>query len=238
MKMNLSSDTDLLFLITLGDEDALAALYDRYCGVLLGLLLRILHQRSEAEDILQEVFLQVWQRAANFDVTRGKPFTWLVTLTRSRAIDRLRSLRSRLATGEKAAAEIFNFNQASDPCQDASNAVQNAVVRRALKRLPETERHLLLLAYFAGLTQSEIAEKTGTPLGTVKSRIRAGMRKLRESLSSLDPQNHKTAENDHLQASGRQPSPSNNWLSIAQRFGAAEPAHPASSATIFYHSER
>jgi RNA polymerase sigma-70 factor, ECF subfamily len=177
-----ASDVKLLHAIARGDEGALARLYDAYRVILFGLLVRILNSREEAEDILQEVFLQVWRRAGDFDEKRGRPFTWLVTLTRSRAIDRLRLLaaRQRLA----AAAERDQPDQASDAFSDTVRSGQREIVRQALAELPEEQRHTLMLAYFEGLTQSEIASKLGAPLGTVKTRMRSGMIKLRALLGT------------------------------------------------------
>ena len=178
------SDVELLHAIARGDEGALARLYDAYRVILFGLLLRILNSREEAEDILQEVFVQVWQRAKDFDEKRGRPFTWLVTLARSRAIDRLRLLaaRQRLATG--AAQEQEQTEEVSDALTDAVRAEQQTVVRRALAELPEDQRQTLMLAYFDGLTQSEIASRLNAPLGTVKTRMRSGMIKLRALLGT------------------------------------------------------
>jgi RNA polymerase sigma-70 factor, ECF subfamily len=176
------SDVELLHAVARGDEAALARLYDGYRVILFGLLVRILSSREEAEDILQEVFIQVWRRAKDFDEKRGRPFTWLVTLTRSRAIDRLRQLgaRQRLVTG--AAQE--QTEGISDALSDTIKGSQKEMVHRALAELPEEQRHTLLLAYFEGLTQSEIAKKLGAPLGTVKTRMRSGMIKLRALLGA------------------------------------------------------
>lgn len=179
-----ASDVELLQAVARGDEAALARLYDAYRVILFGLLVRILNSREEAEDVLQEVFVQVWRRAKDFDEKRGKPFTWLVTLTRSRAIDRLRLLgaRQRLVAG--AAQDQDETEQVSDALTDAVRAEQRTVVRRALAELPEEQRHTLVLAYFDGLTQSEIASKLNAPLGTIKTRMRSGMIKLRALLGS------------------------------------------------------
>lgn len=175
-----TTDIEVLRAIAGGDEHALSALYDRYRLILFGLILRILHSQQEAEDVLQEVFLQVWRRASSFDETRGRPFTWLVTLARSRAIDRLRSLGSRERTAQEAARAVPD--SISDAADDAVKSEQGEIVREALRELPEEQRRTLLLAYFEGLTQSEIAERLNTPLGTVKTRMRSGMMKLRELL--------------------------------------------------------
>jgi RNA polymerase sigma-70 factor (ECF subfamily) len=173
-------DVELLSAIARGDEQALASLYDRYRLILFGLILRILHSRAEAEDVLQEVFLQVWQKAADFNQARGRPFTWLVTLARSRAIDRLRSLgaRERLAT----ASAREETEEVGDAVTDAILSERGEVLRDALSELPAEQRQVLLLAYFDGFTQTEIAERTGSPLGTVKTRMRSGMGRLRALL--------------------------------------------------------
>ncbi len=177
-----TTDADLLRAIAQRDDQALAAFYDRYRLILFGLLVRILNSREEAEDILQEVFIQVWKRAADFDEDRGKAFTWLVTLARSRAIDRLRQLsaRERLATATAQEAPP----EASDAVQHAYQAEQKEIVAEALAEIPEDQRQTLLLAYFDGLTQTEIATQLKTPLGTVKTRMRSGMIKLREVLGN------------------------------------------------------
>jgi RNA polymerase sigma-70 factor (ECF subfamily) len=175
------ADVELLKAIARGDEQALAQLYDNYCVILFGLLVRILNSREEAEDVLQEVFLQVWRRAGDFDETRGKPFTWLVTLARSRGIDRLRSLGARDRVAQASLREASE--EVSDAASDTFRSEQRELVTSALAQLPDEQKGPLVLAYFDGLTQSEIASKLGAPLGTVKTRMRAGMMKLREQLT-------------------------------------------------------
>ncbi len=174
------TDVDLLHAVARRDERALGSLYDRYRVILFGILARILNSREEAEDVLQEVFFQVWRRAADFDEQRGRPFTWLVTLARSRAIDRLRQLAARQRVAESAARS--SSDETSDAVADTLHAEQKEIVQRALAQLPEEQKRTLMLAYFEGLTQSEIATKLSTPLGTVKTRMRSGMIKLRELL--------------------------------------------------------
>jgi RNA polymerase sigma-70 factor (ECF subfamily) len=177
-----ASDVELLHAVARGDETALARLYDQYRVILFGLLVRILGSREEAEDILQDVFIQVWRRAGDFDEKRGKPFTWLVTLARSRAIDRLRLLGSRRRLAESAAKD--EADEVSDALSDTIQSGEREIVQRALAELPEEQKQALVLAYYDGLTQSEIASRLGTPLGTVKTRMRSGMAKLRGLLAN------------------------------------------------------
>lgn len=167
-----------------GDERAFASLYDKYSSILFGLLLRILHSRAEAEDVLQEVFLQVWQQAHSFDAARGRAFTWLVTLARSRAIDRLRALDSRERAALRSAVDAPpQGERVSEGADDATLRSERAeVVRGALAELSEEQRQVLLLAYLEGMSQSEIAAAKGQPLGTVKTRTRAGLKRLSELL--------------------------------------------------------
>ena len=174
------SDDELLSAIARGDEEALAAIYDRYRLILFGLMLRILNDRPEAEDALQETFVQVWRRARDFDPARGRVFTWLVTIARSRALDRLRALGSKARIADQAAQSAPN--EVGDAAADALLSERARIVRGALAELPDEQRRALLLAYFEGLTQTEIADRLGEPLGTVKTRIRLGVFKLRELL--------------------------------------------------------
>lgn len=175
------SDAELLRAITNGDENALAFLYDRYRTILFSVILRIVYSREEAEDVLQEVFLQVWNKARDYNESRGKVFTWLVTLARSRAIDRLRSLGVREKAVDEATRETLDV--VSDAEIDAIHAEKKERVERVLSELPEEQRRVLLMAYFEGRSQSEIAEALNTPLGTVKTRMRSGMNRIRELFS-------------------------------------------------------
>jgi RNA polymerase sigma-70 factor, ECF subfamily len=178
-----AEDAQMLRAVARGDEPAFARVYDRYGPILFGLLLRILRSRAEAEDVLQEVFLQVWQRAHSFDPERGRAFTWLVTLARSRAIDRLRASDSRERTARASAEEAAPETISDEWAETAAVRAERAeAVRQALAELPEEQRQVLLLAYLEGMSQSEIAAAKNQPLGTVKTRTRAALRKLGESL--------------------------------------------------------
>ena len=179
-----AEDAELLRAVARGDEAAFARVYDRYSAILLGLMLRILRSRPEAEDVLQEVFLQVWQQARAFDPARGRAFTWLATLARSRAIDRLRAVDSRERAAQRSAED--GQPTAEEPRaradEEAIRAERAEAVRAALAELPEEQRQVLVLAYLDGMSQSEIAAAKNQPLGTVKTRTRAGLRKLSDAL--------------------------------------------------------
>ena len=161
------------------DPTAVAELYDSYSRLLFGLILRIVKDRSEAEEVLQEVFVQVWTRAHTYNTSLGSPAGWLVGIARNRAIDRLRAK----AVRDRAALEAVPETAASDdPETHATIVERRRTVQRALDALPPEQRELIQQAYFLGLTQSELAERYGLPLGTVKTRIRSGLIALRGNL--------------------------------------------------------
>lgn len=165
--------------------DALAALYDRYAPTLLALILRVLGDRAEAEEVLQEVFIHVWNRGDRYDPARSSVSTWLVLVARSRAIDRLRSRRVVERTAEAAALEDPTpVHRSPDGVDNVFMQERRERVRRELAELPPEQRQVLELAFYGGLTQSEIASRTGIPLGTVKTRTLLAMKKLRQALRS------------------------------------------------------
>jgi RNA polymerase sigma-70 factor (ECF subfamily) len=176
------TDIALLDRIVARDEQAIAELYDRHHRLLFGLILRILRDRGEAEEVLQEVFVLVWTRAETYNVALGSPAAWLVRIARNRGIDRLRANNVRIRAVEWAAP----LPVAEDsPEVRAALSEQQRVVACALESLPQDQRVLIEQAYFLGLTQSELAERFNLPLGTVKTRIRTGMMALREQLSQV-----------------------------------------------------
>ncbi|HUO86022.1 MAG TPA: sigma-70 family RNA polymerase sigma factor [Thermoanaerobaculia bacterium] len=178
-----AGDGDLMRRLVARDEGALAALYDRYSGTLLALAVRILGDESEAEEILQEVFVHAWHHAERYEPERASVSTWLVLLARSRAIDRLRSRQSGERTAVASAREVPLHESAA-----GVHRVQDDERRRRVKaemaRLPPEQRRILELAYYGGLSQTEIAETEGLPLGTVKTRTLLAMRKLRNALGA------------------------------------------------------
>ena len=178
------ADIALLDRIVARDERAVAELYDAHSRLLYGLILRILRDRSEAEEVLQEVYVLVWTRAETYNVSLGSPVAWLVRIARNRAIDRLRANSVRLRAVESAPLPEA---AASPETQAAASEQQRAVVR-ALEALPPDQRLLIEHAYFEGLTQSELADRFKLPLGTVKTRIRSGMIALRQHLSQMAEQ--------------------------------------------------
>lgn len=166
-----------------GESAAFDALYDRYAGQLYGLLLRILGNADDAQDVLQDSFVQAFKNAHRFDPSRGSEAAWLISIARSRGIDRLRARRVRSDRETDAGAEI---SRRMTPVESGGEALlqteQRRNVRGALATLPEPQRVALELAYFEGLSQSEIAQRLGEPLGTIKTRMQLGMKKLREQL--------------------------------------------------------
>jgi len=169
-----------------GDEQALGALYDRWSSVVQSLVQYIVRDPAEAEDVVEETFWQAWRQAGRYQAARGGVSTWLLTIARSRALDRLRALRRRRAELVPL-AELADVvaSEAPTPAVAAELRERAAMVAGALRELPAEQRQALELAYFSGLSQSEIAERTGQPLGTIKTRMRLAMQKLRGRLAVL-----------------------------------------------------
>jgi RNA polymerase sigma factor (sigma-70 family) len=176
------SDEALLLLVARGDDEAVAALYDRYGRIAYGLALRILRDSSLAQDAVQDAFLATWRTAASFDPRRGKASTWLLTLVHRRAVDVVRREERRRADPIDDAPVAV----AASTAEEAWVREQRRAVQGALAELPSDQREALELAYYGGLTQSELAERLDVPLGTVKSRMFTGLAKLRELLDVLE----------------------------------------------------
>lgn len=171
-----------------GNKDALKKLYNRFNRILFGMIVKILRDREEAEDLLQEVFVQAWNRSDQYDEDRGSVYTFLATMARNKAIDKTRSraFKNRQKDNYIINDDEYSFDLSEDhpnPEEKIELTERAITVRRALARLDEKERQVLYISYFHGLSQSEISEKIDIPLGTVKYRMRQGMIKLREMLS-------------------------------------------------------
>ncbi len=182
------TDEQLMARVAAGELRALEAVYDRYANLVFSVGVRVLHDRQLAEDVTQEVFLRLWRRPASFDPERGRFVTWLMSVTRNRALDEWRrTARRRRVEGieDGDASPLASGDRSGDPQLGLAVAELRRTVREAMTRLPPSQRRVLELAYFGGLTQTEIAERTGDPLGTVKTRVRLGMRKLRELLADV-----------------------------------------------------
>ncbi len=170
------NDEALIGAIRSGDHQAMAELYDRYSGVVYAVALRVLGDSGAAEDVLQEIFMQVWRNPASFQAGRGNLAPWLAVITRNRAVDVLRKRRPQTEITENILS--IEPDLASDA--DRGRAVEK--VRAVLKDMPTAQRSAMEMAYFEGYSHSEISEKTGEPLGTIKTRIRAGLMTLRKAV--------------------------------------------------------
>ncbi len=168
-----------------GEQSALTELYDTTSRFVFGLVLRILRDRDTAEEVLLDVYTQVWRQSAAYDVTRGAPLAWLMTIARSRAIDRLRSRRTIEQRNEPLAAMDDAGTMAPSPEASAVALERQRLVRRALEALSPEQREVIELAYYSGMSHSEIALQLDQPLGTVKTRTRLGMMKLRDMLKAV-----------------------------------------------------
>jgi RNA polymerase sigma-70 factor, ECF subfamily len=182
---DLDAEIDLLRKIGQGDRASFERFYDRFSSMLFTIAYRVLNNREAAEDVLQDVFVQIWEKAPLYDPSRGKPITWAVTLTRNKAIDRLRSMQRRARLRDDLQRESHTLDQADERTSvDAAAAGEHGqILRDALALLGPDQREALELAFFQSLTQSEIADRLGEPLGTIKARIRRGLAKLRELIS-------------------------------------------------------
>lgn len=186
-QISVRSNSDLNSLlaeIAAGSQQAMTSIYDRSNKVVFGLLLRILNDHATAEEVLLDVYMQIWRQAKTYDVNRGSPLAWILTIARSRAIDRLRSNRSEWQRRDSFDGLAERTRDKHDVEKAAEISEIRHLMRRALETLPDEQREVIEFAYYAGLSQSEIALKLNQPLGTVKTRTRLGMMKLREVLQA------------------------------------------------------
>lgn len=183
-----ASAATLLPSVARGSVSAFEEFYDRYAPTVYALLLRILANTDDAQEVLQETFVKAWTSAKMFDSVRGSEIAWLISIARSRGIDRLRSRKIRNTREDEAGREVSIRSSFVDHTTGADRAIQSEeqrAVRSALAELPEPQRVALELAYFEGLSQTEIAARLDEPLGTIKTRMQLGMKKLRERLQAF-----------------------------------------------------
>jgi RNA polymerase sigma-70 factor (ECF subfamily) len=180
------SDEELMRRLFHKDKRAFEAIFDRYGDLVYSTALRVLRDAHLAQDVSQEIFVRLWRKPESYVAERGRFLTWLISVTRNRAVDEIRSrgrrLRHETASPEEQEREI-PAGEANDPALNAQLAEQARTVRAALAELPPEQRQVIELAYFGGLTQQEISDRLDQPLGTVKTRIRLGMQKLRAALA-------------------------------------------------------
>jgi RNA polymerase sigma-70 factor, ECF subfamily len=179
-------DIALLSRIAARDRDAFASFYDQYSTLLFSIASKILNDSAEAEDVLQDTFVQIWEKAGSFNSNLGQPISWAVTLVRNRAIDRIRASQRRILLAKEAGVEFAVATKPSETANEAVNGQEKAkLIHSAMVDLPAEQRRAIELAFFSGLTQNEISEKLQEPLGTVKARIRRGLLKLRDQLKGV-----------------------------------------------------
>jgi RNA polymerase sigma-70 factor (ECF subfamily) len=178
----LEAEIELLERVGQGDTRSFEKLYDRLSGVLFSTAYRVLNNQVATEDVLQDVFIQIWDKAPLYNPALGKPLTWAMTLTRNKAIDRLRSTqrRNRLQENAQSESEILEQFDDRSSFEAVASAESGNMVRRAVAKLSKDQRQVIELAFFSSMTQTEIAKRLKLPLGTIKARIRRGMLKLRD----------------------------------------------------------
>ncbi len=181
-------DETLMARIQEREPEALAALYDRYSGILKSLIMGVIHNDAEADDLLQEIYMEIWNQAAHYSAQKGKPLGWIVTLTRRRSIDRLRKKQAyaraeeRLQNETEQQPEAWVHNSTED---DIEVSDTRRLIMGILKNLPPAQREAIDMAFYHGMSQREIAAKTGIPLGTIKTRLELGLKKISEALRGM-----------------------------------------------------
>lgn len=180
------TDEELIAALGRGDPEALGLLYDRYRRLAMAVAFRILNDTTAAEDALQDAFLQVWRNNSSFRPDRGSVKSWLLTIVRNASIDRLRGREGRARQDRPIEDMEYLLGEGDDPFVEAAASMQMEEIQAALRNLPDEQRYAITLAFFNGLTHQEIAERMGIPLGTVKGRMRLGLKKMRQQLIEDD----------------------------------------------------
>lgn len=179
------AEIELLRRVGQGDRRSFEELYDRFSGVLFSIAFRMLRSQQAAEDVVQDVFIQIWKKAPLYDPTRGRPMTWAVILTRNRAIDMMRSTQRRSDLRDTVERELSASKQVQDPSsfELVASDEMSTLVHEAVRKLPKEQREAIELAFFASMTHAEISEHLKEPLGTIKARVRRGMLALRKLIA-------------------------------------------------------
>lgn len=182
------TDEHLMEMIQAKQPDALGHLHDRYASMIKALVMKVLHNDAEADDMLQEIFVEIWNRAPSYDPSKGKPLGWMITLARRRGIDRLRKRESYCRMEGRLLEETAHQPQemSSQLEEDVAHGEMRLHLNRILSTLPEAQRKVIELAFYKGMSQREIAAATGTPLGTVKTRIELALRKISIALEGFE----------------------------------------------------
>ncbi len=182
------TDEMLMARIQVSDPDALAQLHDRYASMLKAVIIKVLHNDAEAEDMLQEVFVEIWNRAGSYCAEKGKPLGWIITLTRRRSIDRLRKRDAYCRAEDRLAEETKNTSATYSGRLDEeiAHAEMRDVLRPVLDSLPIAQKQAIEFAFYKGMSQREIAAHTGIPLGTIKTRLELGLRKVADALRGFE----------------------------------------------------
>ena len=179
--LELLDDVELIQRVGAGDRGCFEEFYNRHSALIYSTAYKVLNNADDAEDVLQDVMFMVWEKSPMYEVSRGKPLNWAITMTRNKAIDRLRSVQRRLRLKEDAGREMQPLaTSGSRPESALDLGEKSQIVRSAVMKLNREQREVIEMAYFGGLTQLEISERLQTPLGTVKARIRRGMQRLRK----------------------------------------------------------
>ncbi|MDA0293430.1 MAG: sigma-70 family RNA polymerase sigma factor [Verrucomicrobia bacterium] len=179
-------ELDLMARVAKRERVAFEQLYDRYSNILYATAMKFLREDADAQDVVQDVFIQIWDKAKLYDPAKGKPLTWALTLTRNRSIDRIRAIQRRGRLREDFEKETVVDESAGirEALSGVDASEKNQILRDAVQRLSPEQRKVIELAFFGGLTQNEVANRLGEPLGTVKARARRGLMKLKELLGT------------------------------------------------------
>lgn len=182
------TDERLMEMIQDGNPEGLALLHDRYASLVKAMIMRVLHNDAESDDMLQEIFVEIWNRASSYDSGKGKPLGWMVTLSRRRAIDRLRKREAYGRMEERLLEQTKHTPQSTNGQleEDVAHAEMREQLNRVLSTLPPAQRQAIELAYYKGMSQREIAAMTGIPLGTIKTRLELGIKKLSDALAGFE----------------------------------------------------